>query len=191
MNCLYFILLQNPLQKPDRCSIQGIVSLTDNNEFTGGLVVVPQSHKHFKELPSVEGERNYVYVESTHPLLKQFQPRLVKCKAGDLIVFDSRCIHCNTPALDTNNQTKKMSSFSKSKCPQLLRIVSYICMSPTAMVPSDKLEEFRELREEFVIDRTSCTHWPAELNASGKLDFQRRKTIYLEFVHIRWTTIRY
>ncbi|CAF1136499.1 unnamed protein product [Rotaria sordida] len=28
---------QHPIRKPDRCSIQGLVSITDSNEFTGGL----------------------------------------------------------------------------------------------------------------------------------------------------------
>ncbi|CAF3658172.1 unnamed protein product [Rotaria sp. Silwood1] len=159
---------QNPIEKPHRCSIQGFVSLTDTNEFTGGLVVVPQSHKHFEQLQSItrsgKGRANFCRVRRNHSLLKQFKPRLVKCKAGDLVVFDSRCIHCNTPALDT----EEMTTFNKDKTPQLLRIVAYVCMSPTAMVSSDKLEEFRKTREEFVRDRIICTHWPCELNVSGE-----------------------
>ncbi len=27
----------------------------------------------------------------------------------------------------------------------------------------DNLEEFRELREDFVRDKVTCTHWPLEL----------------------------
>jgi hypothetical protein len=95
-------------------------------------------------------------------------------------VWDSRCIHCNTPAHDTNDATKKMTSLNKNKSPRLLRIVSYVCMSPIAMVPSDKLKEFREMREEFVIDRMSCTHWPAELHVSGKYDTNEEK-VYIIF----------
>ncbi|CAF3772021.1 unnamed protein product [Rotaria sordida] len=158
---------QNPIEKSHRCSIQGFVSLTDNNEFTGGLVVVPQSHKHFEQLQSItrigKERANFCRVRRNHPLLKQFKPRLVKCKAGDLVVFDSRCIHCNTPALDI----EEVTIFNEDKIPQLLRIVAYVCMSPTAMVSADKLEEFRKTREEFVRDRITCTHWPCELNISG------------------------
>jgi hypothetical protein len=170
LTCLYFIYSQNPIKKPHRCSIQGFVSLTDNDESTGGLVVVAQSHKHFNELRSVAyiHDRNSVSVDKTHPLLKQFQPRLVKCKAGDLVVFDSRCIHCNTPALDVNDERKEATSLNDNNYPPLLRIVAYVCMSPTAMVPPDELEEFREMRKELVYDRTSCTHWPAELNESSE-----------------------
>ncbi|CAF1026016.1 unnamed protein product [Adineta steineri] len=162
---------QNPMEKSNRCSIQGFVSLTDNDESTGGLVVVPQSHKHFDELRSIADKNNAgtnsINVPKTHSLLQQFQPRLVKCQAGDLVVFDSRCIHCNTPGLDTNSNIKKIKSSIKSQYPRLLRIVAYICMSPTAMVPPDKLDKFRETRKGLVIDRKSCTHWPAELHVSG------------------------
>ncbi|CAF3741792.1 unnamed protein product [Rotaria sp. Silwood1] len=163
---------QNPLEKPDRCSIQGFVSLTDNNEYSGGLVIVPESHKHFDELRSIawnnDGKVNLVRVSQGNPLIKQLPPRLVKCKAGDLVVFDSRCIHCNTPALDTNDKIEKIASLHQDKSPRLLRIVAYVSMSPTSMVPHDKLEEFRRAREEFVRNRITCSHWAAELNIASK-----------------------
>jgi hypothetical protein len=132
---------------------------------------VPQSHKHFRKLQSLvrtnKQGANYVGVPKNHPLSKQLESRLVKCKAGDLVVFDSRCMHCNTPALDSNDEIKQVTSLNEVNCPSLLRIVAYVCMSPTAMVPPDKLEEFRKTREKFVIDKVSCTHWPGELNVSG------------------------
>ncbi|CAF1044398.1 unnamed protein product [Adineta steineri] len=53
---------QNPMEKSNRCSIQGFVSLTDNDESTGGLVVVPQSHKHFDELRSIADKNNAVMI---------------------------------------------------------------------------------------------------------------------------------
>ncbi|CAF3817335.1 unnamed protein product [Rotaria sp. Silwood1] len=162
---------QHPIRKPNRCSIQGLVSLTDGNEFTGGLVIVPDSHNHFGELQSLVSAKNrqddYVVIPSQHPLLQQLKPHLVKCKAGDLIVWDSRCIHCNTPALDINDETKEEMNTNENKAPRLLRIVTYVCMGPTAMVTSVKLEEFRKTREKFVRDRVACTHWPHELNASS------------------------
>lgn len=88
-------------------------------------------------------------------------PLLVKCKAGDLVVWDSRCVHCNTPGL-----------VDKQKDNQLLRIVAYICMSPLSLFEPDgvrfeSLEEFRESREDFVRDRVTCSHWPLELVTAG------------------------
>jgi len=51
---------------------------------------------------------------------------------------------------------------------KLLRIVAYICMSPLSMFVPDgiryeNLEEFQELREDYVRDKVTCTHWPLEL----------------------------
>ena len=87
------------------------------------------------------------------------RPRLIKCKAGDLIVWDSRCIHCSTPALIYKDKTNQS---------EFLRLASYICMSPISMfTPNmdeyEDLEEFRRLREQYVRDRITCTHWPLEL----------------------------
>lgn len=165
--------------------------MTDNNEFSGGLVVVPQSHKHFEELPSMarisRGRINYLRIGKNHPLLKRLQPQFIQCKAGDLVVFDSRTIHCNTPAFDLNTNVKKRPTLNENTSPRLLRIVAYVCMSPTSMVPSDQLEEFRKTREQFVRDRISCTHWPCELNISGKLALSKKK-LYL-FHFYRWTSI--
>ncbi|CAF4299343.1 unnamed protein product [Rotaria sp. Silwood2] len=153
---------QNPFKKPDRCSIQGLVSLTDSDESTGGFLIVPDSHKYFSELKSKTNASlwdAYVRVPEQYPLFEKLHPRLVKCKAGDLIVWDSRCIHCNTPAIvnsEKNNQS------------ELLRIAACICMSPLSMFVPDmgkykNLEEFRQLREELVRNKITCAHWPLEL----------------------------
>lgn len=103
------------------------------------------------------------FVATPHDLIEILCPRLVKCKAGDLIVWDSRCIHCNTPAL-----IDKIKNTSSSEV-QLLRAVAYVCMSPLSMfepdgVRCDSLEEFREIREDFVRNGVTCSHWPLELN---------------------------
>ncbi|CAF0878972.1 unnamed protein product [Rotaria sp. Silwood1] len=161
---------QNPFRKPDRCSIQGFVSLTDNDESTGGLVIVPDSHKNFIDLQFILDENRLWgdFVSIPHEVMERVHPRLVKCKAGDLVVWDSRCIHCNTPALHDKRKNNLLSE------PQLLRIVAYICMSPLSMFEPDgvryeNLEEFRELRENFVRNRTTCTHWPLELITASRL----------------------
>jgi hypothetical protein len=53
---------------------------------------------------------------------------------------------------------------------ELLRVVTYICMSPLSMFVPDmddynNLEEFRQLREKYVRDGITCSHWPLELVA--------------------------
>lgn len=145
--------------------------MTDSDETTGGLVVVPGSHKHFLELQAViEGKNSiidYVRVPATHPIFDELTPRLIKCKAGDLVVWDSRCIHCNTVGIDRPGKIP-----DTTKTSGLLRLVCYICMSPASLFtpePDDyeTIDEYRRMREKFVRDRISCSHWPLELIMAG------------------------
>ena len=128
--------------------------------------MVPNSHQHFIDLQLlVDEERVYGdFVVIPAQLIEGLHPCFIQCKAGDLIVWDSRTIHCNTPALIDGVDENAL----------LLRLVAYVCMSPLAMfVPDgiryDDLEEFRQLREDYVRDRTTCTHWPLELLTSGRI----------------------
>jgi hypothetical protein len=110
---------------------------------------------------------------------------LIKCKAGDLIVWDSRCIHCNTPALVYKEKTNQS---------EFLRIVTYICMSPLSLfVPHPDeykdLEEFRRLREEYVRDRITCTHWPLELVDASMYLKQSMKNTSLKCFYYRSRSI--
>ncbi len=108
-------------------------------------------------------------------LIERLHPCLIQCKAGDLVVWDSRCIHCNTPALIDKQKDET----------KLLRIVAYICMSPLSMFVPDgvryeNLEEFRELREDFVRDKVTCTHWPLEL-FTASMEFYKMILINIFF----------
>lgn len=108
---------------------------------------------------------------------------MIKCKAGDLVLWDSRCIHCNTPALveEDNADEKEIS-----KQPALLRLVAYVCMSPISMFKPDPfafdtIEEFRRLREDFVHDGITCSHWPLQL-VSGSMYLKKKEN----FIQIKF-----
>ncbi|CAF1266991.1 unnamed protein product [Rotaria sp. Silwood1] len=150
---------QNPKKKPDRCCIQGIVSLTDQNERSGGLIVYPHTHLRFTELCDItENSNDFVKVPSNHSIMNHGQTlgKLVHCRAGDLILWDSRLIHCNSPA-----------TAIEERCPNepvgLLRIAAYVSMSPTTFVNGQTLDEFREKRKEMVQNNYTLTHWSTEL----------------------------
>jgi hypothetical protein len=180
------LFFQNPFKKPDRCSIQGFVALTDNNPSTGGLVLVPYSHKNFINLQFVNVEEQVWgdFITIPPELTEHINPCLIQCKAGDLVLWDSRTFHCNTPALiDQQDDTTT----------NLLRLVAYICMSPLSLFVPDgvryeNLEEFRELREDFVRDRVTCSHWPLELiTASMFIPFEymlTRRIILFQVEHL-------
>ncbi|CAM4946233.1 unnamed protein product [Rotaria socialis] len=60
---------QNPKLKPDRCCIQGIVSLTDQNQRISGLIVYPRTHLRFTELWDItKNSRDFVQVSSDHAI---------------------------------------------------------------------------------------------------------------------------
>ncbi|CAF1296028.1 unnamed protein product [Rotaria sordida] len=155
---------QNPKIKPHRCCIQGFVSLTDQNEKTGGLIVYPRSHLYFTELSDVtKTSDDFVKIPSDHSIFNHDQVigKLVHCRAGDLVLWDSRLIHCNSPATTIEERQNDQPI-------DLLRIVAYVNMSPTIFVHGQTLDEFREKRKEMVQNNCTLTHWSTELVVSRK-----------------------
>lgn len=96
-----------------RQCVQGFVTLCDVSEETGGLVVVPGSHK--QHTPMCERSRiakamgDFLPVPIDDPVLR-LGARLICCKAGDLVLWDSRTVHCNTPALSALREEIDVSS---------------------------------------------------------------------------------
>jgi hypothetical protein len=81
---------QNPITYPEFSHLQGMVALSDMNERTGVLSVVPKSPAFFTDyLQWVEGRESYIPNQS--PTLPTFLGLCVK--AGDLIIWDSRTTH--------------------------------------------------------------------------------------------------
>ncbi len=83
--------------------VQGLVTYYDATEETGGLCVIPGSHKHHTELcersAMAKGLFDFVPIAVDDPVVQSSERILVCAKAGDLILWDSRTVHCNTPAL--------------------------------------------------------------------------------------------
>lgn len=154
---------QNPVAKPNRCCIQGLVSLTDQSDKTGGLIVYPKTYERFTELADLPSKyQDFVKVPDTHPIMNngQTKGKLVHCQAGDIVLWDSRTVHCNTPATNIGERDVNAPV-------DLLRIVAYVSMSPVAQVPESRLEEFREKRKEMVENNCTLSHWSTELVVGG------------------------
>ena len=132
-----------------RHAVQGLVTLRDATAETGGFCVIPGSHFHHKQLleeTQMRSDKNFIYVPPSSQILQQDQI-LPICQAGDLLLWDSRTVHCNTPALqDPVTQPTD----------QLLRAVAYVCMTPTTFASSDVLVKRQQIFE--LGDGTS--HWP-------------------------------
>lgn len=185
----------NPGQRGRKC-VQGVVNLTPASRLSGGLCVIDGSHKQHVAMcqrnplaKASPGE--FVPVPVTDPLLAE--PGLLVCaEAGDLILWDSRTIHCNTPCLDGPHPPLPMPppynpspssphassgtdasaeheappgepSSSVATPPALLRVAGYVCMTPRSFASADTLKARETAYEEL----TSTSHWPHIFKAAG------------------------
>lgn len=135
--------------------MQGLVSLFDQTETSGGLVVVPDSQRIFHDVTdrharSTKGHLVRLLNGWDDELLTGYQPILVGCKAGDLVLWDSRTIHCNTPGLATPPLP------AEGERPDLLRAVAYVCMVPREKADAKALSS----RAAAVAGRITTSHWP-------------------------------
>lgn len=136
---------QGNKQRGFRC-VQGILTLLDCNAQTGGFSLIPGSHKFHEELLGVAGKDvNFVTVPPDFHVLQQKQ--IMPCyRAGDMILWDSRTVHCSSPALE----------HPTSSPDRLLREIAYICMSPRQWATSDVVHNRVQAYERDM----SLYHWP-------------------------------
>merc|ERR1719265_289847 len=138
--------------KQGRHAVQGLVSLYDASAKTGGLTVVPGSHLRHPEVVEDQQsvETDYCTVQPHSAILQEMPQRLVSCKAGDLVLWDSRTVHANAPAP------------GQPDCPadRLLRAAAYICMTPKKFASADILKGRRSAYEMWY----STSHWPHKLD---------------------------
>ena len=143
---------QHPLGRPGKHCFQGVLNLTKVTEFTGGNVMVPKSHKRFERIPEEYKERlSRIHPSIDHfrfpkddPLLSDTRPIVALMEPGDLMIWDSRTIHCSSHGIDRPPNPD-----------DLLRVGSLICMMPK----SKSNERVIEQRKEAVLNRTSTTNW--------------------------------
>lgn len=124
--------------KKGRQAIQGFVSLTDATPSTGGLCVMPGSHTSFEDLLTyaATNDSDHVRVPSSEINPLCHNPRLVTCLAGDIVVWDSRTVHCNTPPLV--DALEPQYALRDSPClDKLLRVAVYLCMTPARAVSAE------------------------------------------------------
>lgn len=150
---------------PGLHSVQGFLSLLDADASTGGFVVIPQSHKRHDELFEHQHDAgvNYISVPAHHPIM-EMRKKLVVCRAGDLVLWDSRCVHCNAPGRLSPASTSEAAAGAS----QLQRIAAYVCMTPKANATNDVLEQ----RKDAYRNRVTTSHWP-HLFSATRIDRER------------------
>lgn len=135
--------------------VQGLVSFFPATAQSGGLCVIPGSHQsHTKFLGyAATNASDFVPVPRGDPVL--CAPRkLVTCEAGDLLLWDSRTLHCNTPAVDVPT----------SPPDEPLRLVAYVCMTPAAKATAAT----RIRRCNAAATGVTTSHWPHEFHPNTR-----------------------
>ena len=118
--------------------------------------MLPTSHLKHREICDLPASKllefpgenpNYIEViDEEIPRRMNFQPKLVKAKAGDLVLWDSRTLHCNVSGTDSDHIDPN----------RLLRAAIYTCMVPRTFADTACLEQRKQGWKK---NRTS-SHWP-------------------------------
>jgi len=162
----WYHLDQNGIKKKGDCCYQGLLNLIDNLEDDPGFVVVPQSNHKFSSFfqqvgPHVRGD--FVSVKP-NVLMDHFKAQPVKLcvPAGSFVVWNSKTVHCNTPALKPRPMIPPHDR-ARRQAVTLERVVAYICMSPrpknAAVLQSLLWEKAKGVRA-----GVTTNHWPDEFS---------------------------
>ena len=148
----WFHIDQHPISKPGKHCVQGLVNLLPTSEKIGGNVVIPRSHKFFENIPNEYEERlSRLPLDVDHFRFPNDDPKLtsetaVMChmEPGDMLLWDSRTIHCSNSGSELEKDTNS-----------LIRAAALICMMPKHLTSEDVLEKRREAVEKLI----STTNW--------------------------------
>lgn len=152
---------QHPIARPGLHCVQGLVNLLPMGPHTGGNVLIPGSHKDFPHIPEkyptriakLPFEVDHFRYPSDDPLLDNSM--MCHLEPGDLLLWDSRTIHCSASAL----------SGAEPPAPdRLLRACSLVCMLPKSKASQEVLEQ----RKAAVPARISTTNWTDRFIDTGR-----------------------
>jgi hypothetical protein len=103
-------------------------------------------------------------IPKTHPIFNQGRAigKLVQCQSGDLVLWDSRLVHCNSPSIVPEERDPNQPV-------DLLRIVAYVSMSPTTFIRGQTVDQFRKKRKLYAQNNCTLSHWSTELSEASKI----------------------
>lgn len=161
---------QNGMSRPGLQTVQSFTSLYDQDETTGAFVVVPRSwqahnavtRRVYRATPSTSAQQQFLMIPPDDIILSSPQaPHLVRCRAGDSVLWDSRTVHCSTPGLETAPSPHTSARRRTSKAAvRPARVVAYCAMTPRARASSHVLMQ----RQRALFSRRTCTHWPYDMS---------------------------
>jgi hypothetical protein len=135
--------------RPDFECIQSWVTAYDVEEGDATLAFLEKSntfHKEFQEHHQLSDKSDWYKhnrLEQSFYEDKGCEEKRIKCKAGSMVFWDSRTIHCGTEPIRARKEKN-------------LRNVVYVCMKPRSQATEANL---RKKRKAFN-DLRMTTHWP-------------------------------
>jgi len=156
---------QHPVARPGLHCVQGLVNLLPMGPHTGGNVLIPDSHKDHSHIPAKYPQRLAKMEREMGPGVDHFRyppgdallenPVMCHLEPGDLLLWDSRTIHCSACARQGE---------SPPAPDQLLRAASLVCMMPKSKTPAQVLEQ----RKAAVSGIMSTTNWTDQCVDTGQ-----------------------
>lgn len=149
---------QHPIGRPGRHCVQGAVSLLPSDPRIGGNILIPGSHRWFSEIPDRYTDRlgridptiDHFRFPADDPLLEVTPPIMCHMEAGDLLLWDSRTVHCSSPAIEDGDAVAVQGD-----APSLVRAASLVCFMPRSRSSAEVIDR----RQRAVQTRTSTTNW--------------------------------
>lgn len=140
---------QNVARSPGIETIQGLVTLYDLDKSTGSTTFVPGSHLWVQQLrPNLkQNAKDFVMLKEISQWGSQQGIRkILLCgEAGDLVLWDSRTIHCNNPALIDKREMKRVHA-SKLKTYLSSSILNNMSSARSQMQSESKEQSPSELQ---------------------------------------------
>ncbi len=157
-NAGWYHVDQNPTRKPGFECVQGLVNLLPTSTATGSTVLLPRSHLEFPRLaeryadsPRMRSGEDFISLGADDPLIDAAAPPplCAHLEPGDLLLWDSRTVHCSTPGVLDARAPPPPSN-------RLLRAVAFVCMTPRNRASEAVLRS----RKEALMNGVTTTHWP-------------------------------
>jgi len=158
---------QNPWKEPHFVRVQGLVTLSETNENTGGFHCVPAFHHKFEEWQEINKAKRktggLITVPVDDPIRNEIQK--IPMRKGSLLIWDSRLPHGNFP--NNNHQ---------------IRAVQYITFFPSQ---EEKEEEVNKRLGSFYV-RLNTSENQVKLTELGEKILGSRKFSNGEKIEFQW-----
>ncbi|KAL1510883.1 hypothetical protein AB1Y20_005715 [Prymnesium parvum] len=156
--------------KRGMAALQGLLLLWGQDSASGGFVCIPGSHMRHNLLVAPHQTADYVAIDANDARLADLDDaRLICARAGDLILWDSRCVHASCPAdvaaplpLEEEEEAEGVRGR-----PRLARAAALVCMVP-AEPQLARRPTLPEERARLVLSGVTTTHWPQDLTATSR-----------------------